>query len=515
MKPWLAMAAHSDLRPRASVLRFSSLSFDQEHMQNAVADGNSILFFFAYCHTTWMDPPTREHHVVNMASSSSSSSSSFAADMAAAGRAASMFDGVPTKEQLLDVARKCATLKLALRQMYSKRSGRYNGVDTARKQCIDTRVVPGLDKGRLPTADDNRALFELGPVATMLPADKKWIDKWRKTSFRDPRQAPAAPPAATQTTILDYFVARNLRCGDAQAAKRGRPRAYVFDWGPYDGFTVEQVLVKTGQFGSFTHGARFIQWICADQNFKWMFPRHLQLFAEVRRIECQCKHSGRFLQDNTGKRWRLTVLQGHVDKYMEFLNSDYWADVAVRFQQLVRLNVVDGDGNRLVQHGWTASANVSEIVAEVRHLLRLNETTSTDAVVEALVERVRAEPEIRIAQTDEQLREGASAAVDDGLGDLGVRAEQAVKDYVRDVGTKLTPQYIEGMRRNNTCVINPPNPFMQALADDDNKFDAAPFHSPKITVVHFGLYRVKTPCARGGFAHSDDTYIRKRRWFGV
>eukprot|EP00750_Incisomonas_marina_P001091 INCI10902.1.p1 GENE.INCI10902.1~~INCI10902.1.p1 ORF type:complete len:196 (+),score=30.63 INCI10902.1:425-1012(+) len=53
-----------------------------------------------------------------------------------------------------------------------------------------------------------------------------------------------------------------------------------------------------------------------------------------------------------------------VAQYMEFLNSDYWADAASRFQQLIRLNILDEDGTKRLQHGWTASANVKEVVSD-------------------------------------------------------------------------------------------------------------------------------------------------------
>ena len=93
--------------------------------------------------------------------------------MAAAGRPPSVCDGLPTPSELVDMRQKCETLVgVTLKQRYSHRSGRYSGVDTARRKCVLTRVLPGLKFGRLPSAEDHRALFELGAVADMSAGDK-------------------------------------------------------------------------------------------------------------------------------------------------------------------------------------------------------------------------------------------------------------------------------------------------------------------------------------------------------
>ena len=133
-------------------------------------------------------------------------------------------DEIPTADELREKEAECITLlSITIPSWYANRgSGRWNGIDPARKQCIISRVQPDLRLGRMPSAEDNRALFELGRVSEMSPTDKKWISKWRKTHFKDPRQKAniSKARATTQRSLLEFFRITGARDGEPSNAKK-------------------------------------------------------------------------------------------------------------------------------------------------------------------------------------------------------------------------------------------------------------------------------------------------------
>ena len=74
------------------------------------------------------------------------------------GNVPSRIDDIPTaQQQLRDKEAACITLlSVTIPSWYAGRgSGRWNGIDSARKQCIVSRVQPDLRLGRMPSAEDN------------------------------------------------------------------------------------------------------------------------------------------------------------------------------------------------------------------------------------------------------------------------------------------------------------------------------------------------------------------------
>ena len=102
----------------------------------------------------------------------------------------------------------CKTLLfVTIPSWYQQRgSGRWKGVDTARKQCIESRVQPDLRFGKMPSDDDVKALFTLGKFDTLSTADQKWLVEWRKKNFPDGRQKKRPVDGLQQTDLFRYFV---------------------------------------------------------------------------------------------------------------------------------------------------------------------------------------------------------------------------------------------------------------------------------------------------------------------
>ena len=88
-----------------------------------------------------------------------------AAAMTAAGGAAAATTAavvLPTVEQLCEVHRKCCLLLRVMRARSAGgngKSGRYKAHDTARKFVVESVVLPGLQRGRMPSAQTSECFL--------------------------------------------------------------------------------------------------------------------------------------------------------------------------------------------------------------------------------------------------------------------------------------------------------------------------------------------------------------------
>ena len=61
----------------------------------------------------------------------------------------------------------------------------------------------------------------------------------------------------------------------------------------------------------------FVRWRMTSERFlRWSFPRHLQLFAELRQLEWEHMHCKLFQVDNEGDRFIVALLQAKVTQYI-------------------------------------------------------------------------------------------------------------------------------------------------------------------------------------------------------
>ena len=111
--------------------------------------------------------------------------------MTAAGGAAAATTAavvLPTVEQLCEVHRKCCLLLRVMRARSAGgngKSGRYNAHDTARKFVVESVVLPGLQQGRMPSAQDQRMLLELPGPVEIAGLEQAEMGAWSKARYAD------------------------------------------------------------------------------------------------------------------------------------------------------------------------------------------------------------------------------------------------------------------------------------------------------------------------------------------
>ena len=352
-----------------------------------------------------------------------------------------------------------------------------------------TRVIPDLKFGKLPSAEDHRALFELGQwsMSSMSKSERDFLTSWRKSNFPDPRQAARVAQPSRQL-LLDHFLESGAGAGDARGARRGRPPAYRLHFGPGIGLTLPEMAKCKGidlpnnPGNKWKCGADFIFWVMTGR-FVFSFPFHVQLFTALRALE----NDGWVI--TTSKQRLAPRLQPEaVAKYTAYVNGDYWAANAVDFRTLVAHGVVTEAGS--VIEGWSVSAQASAAVELVRQHRGLTATTSKHIVVGNVLQAVLREECCDVARAEECDR--ATAAEQDNNEDDNapswVSAPQVVQQYCKHLAkTALTPQKLKQMRDVDcTTTIHPPNPFVRALGPKGAAFtlDPKPFHYPTAEVVH-------------------------------
>ena len=82
---------------------------------------------------------------------------------------------IPTKDILVQLEVECRTmLHVSIPSWYRGRPGRYLLEDTARKHILSTRIIPDLRWGKLPSADDYKAIT-MGRVKDLKGGDKVFL----------------------------------------------------------------------------------------------------------------------------------------------------------------------------------------------------------------------------------------------------------------------------------------------------------------------------------------------------
>ena len=153
-----------------------------------------------------------------------------------------------TSEEIVQMHAKMEELKLLMaerRHGGAGKQGRYLKHDTARLSFIDGCGLCDLAGGKLLSAADQRALFDLpGDLEIAGTPEQKEMDEWRNRHHADPRSKAhkdAGLSIQRQTTLLAW-VHSNAAAFARPSAPRGAPSAYRLDFGPYVGYTLMDLV---------------------------------------------------------------------------------------------------------------------------------------------------------------------------------------------------------------------------------------------------------------------------------
>ena len=266
---------------------------------------------------------------IQLSSASSSSASSAPSSAAAASATSIVFpdtDGprlyepgdIPTKDILVQLEVECRTML----HVSIPSPGRYLLEDTARKHILSTRIIPDLRWGKLPSADDYKAIT-MGRVKDLKGGDKVFLTEWANLHRPDVRKKATANKRLRQTTLV-FAVGTGMQFGRRAGGRGGRPRSYVFDWGPAKGMNLGQVAREKGPIGTFSCGGAVVAWL-GGPTFTWEFPDQLQLFVELQDLE-RCG----YVMTSRGSRHELEIVKSHRDKFKNYVErDDPWLDDAV------------------------------------------------------------------------------------------------------------------------------------------------------------------------------------------
>ena len=204
-----------------------------------------------------------------------------------------------TPEEIVQMHAKMEALKLLMaerRHGGAGKSGRYLKHDTARLSFIDGRALRDLAGGKLPSAADQRALFDLpGDLEIAGTPEQKEMDEWRNRHHAHPgskAHKDAGLSIERQTTLLAWV--HSNAAGFARAsAPRGAPSVYRLGFGPYAGYTLMD-LVRDGNRNKLTWtgplvqgkqipGGPHLHWMARAMDFS--FPKHTRLYLGLRELD--------------------------------------------------------------------------------------------------------------------------------------------------------------------------------------------------------------------------------------
>ena len=213
---------------------------------------------------------------------------------------ADVFPTLSTVEEIVEMHAKLESLKLTMaarRHGGAGKSGRYMKHDTARLSFIDGQALRDLACGKLPSAADQRALFDLpGDLEIAGKPEEKEMDTWRDQHHADPRSKAhkdAGLSVERQTTLLGW-VHRNAAAFARPSAPVGTMSTYKLGFGPYAGYTLMD-LVRDGNLGRLTwtstetSGARKVPggphllWMARSMDYR--FPEHTRLYLGLRELD--------------------------------------------------------------------------------------------------------------------------------------------------------------------------------------------------------------------------------------
>ena len=170
----------------------------------------------------------------------------------------------------------------------NEKSGRYKAHDTARKFVVESVVLPGLRRGRMPSAQDQRMLFELRGSVEIAGLERAEMDAWSKAKYTDPRSksnsATESVSKLGQLCILLWARAEGTRVTSARGleSRRGAPKLYRMPFGLFKDKTVVE-MVKDGSWyiWKFLFNSNGVD----PPPFTWSFPEHLDLYHDLLELE--------------------------------------------------------------------------------------------------------------------------------------------------------------------------------------------------------------------------------------
>jgi hypothetical protein len=177
------------------------------------------------------------------------------------------------------------------------KSGRYLRHDTARLHFIDGQALRDLAGGKMPSAENQRALFDIaGDLEIKGTALEKEMDAWYDKHYADPRSkkhADAGLSKLRQTSLLAWVSNNAAAFARPRGALPGAPLAYKLSVGPYAGYSLMD-LVRDGNKCALTwagplpptgkvSGGPHLLWMCSSLDFR--FPEHTRLFLGLLQFE--------------------------------------------------------------------------------------------------------------------------------------------------------------------------------------------------------------------------------------
>ena len=169
--------------------------------------------------------------------------------------------------------------------------------DTARLHFIDGQALRDLAGGKMPSAENHHALFDIaGDLEIKGTALEKEMNAWYDKHYADPRSkkhADAGLSKLRQTSLLAWVGSNAAAFARPRGARPGAPSAYKLTFGPYAGYTLMDLvrdgnkcalkwagpLPSTGKVSGGPH----LLWICSSLDFR--FPEHTRLFLGLLQFE--------------------------------------------------------------------------------------------------------------------------------------------------------------------------------------------------------------------------------------
>ena len=216
-----------------------------------------------------------------------------------------------TAEQITDMHARLTELKLRIadrRHGGAGKSGRYKKHDTARVHFIDGQAMRDLSCGKLPSAANQRALFDIPGDDDVTGPQKKEMDAWYDEHYADcrsSRYASAGLSEQRQATLLAWVHANPGSAARDARAPAGAPAAYKLGkWSGYEGYTLLD-LVRDGMKKQLTWtssrpqvpGGQYLKYLCETMTYS--FPDHVRLYLGLVSLQ----RDGAHVSCNGGETW--------------------------------------------------------------------------------------------------------------------------------------------------------------------------------------------------------------------
>jgi len=200
---------------------------------------------------------------------------------------------VPTIEELRGLESTYRhLLKVEIPGWYAGRAGRYHAYDTERKNALRSRILLDLRYGKMPTPL-TQEVMTFGKASSLSSSERKKMDEW---------VALEKAMADTTQKLISVAFESGRHLGAAPQAPRGRPKEYRLDIGTtYQGMTLWEI----SRVSTSSHfGPQYITEFLGGEDYDQRFPRDLQLFAGLHKME---SGGATWVRERNGRRYTLSL----------------------------------------------------------------------------------------------------------------------------------------------------------------------------------------------------------------